>query len=229
MVTSSASALIISEVELNPEGNDRDNEWIEFYNEGEINLEGYEIVNNDGGRLNLSGSYNGYFVLQISGQWLDNSDEKIILVKDNETLDETDLLEDSGNGNNNMTWQFCDSGWVLKESSRGEENNCGSESQEEEMNETQTDEDEISDETEEVQESERNRDEPDKEVESPKIVQTSNVTKPKKEKILLNAETNEKKEISREVTSEGWIIENRLMIFSSFCLVITLLVLFRLL
>jgi len=46
--SSLCSALRINEVEMNPAGTDTGNEWIELYNDGEISLEGYVIINNDG-------------------------------------------------------------------------------------------------------------------------------------------------------------------------------------
>jgi len=48
MVISSelASAIVINEVEQNPAGEDRNNEWVELYSAEEINLDGYFLANN---------------------------------------------------------------------------------------------------------------------------------------------------------------------------------------
>ncbi len=111
------SAIIISEVELNPEGNDIGYEWIEFYSEKEINMSEYKIVNNDGDEIILNTSFQGIFIFTFEKQWLDNSDEKIYLYKDNELIDETPILKDSKN--NNFTWQFCEE-WKFLESSKNQ-------------------------------------------------------------------------------------------------------------
>ena len=42
------SAIKISEIELNPAGTDKGNEWIELFSDEKINLGEYKLVNNDG-------------------------------------------------------------------------------------------------------------------------------------------------------------------------------------
>jgi len=116
------SALKINEIEPNPAGTDKGNEWIELYSSDEVNLGEYKIVNNDGESLNLSGSFSGYYVYTFSIQWLDNSNEKISLYKNNELIDQTDIFKD--NANNGKTWSICDNVWEFKESTKGEKNNC---------------------------------------------------------------------------------------------------------
>ena len=113
------SAVIISEVELNPLGDDVGNEWVEFYSQDNINLEGYLLVNNDGNRINLTGSFEGYFVYTLQKQWLDNSNEKISLYKGSELVNQTPILLDSVN--NNKTWQICE-GWSFADSTKGTKN-----------------------------------------------------------------------------------------------------------
>jgi hypothetical protein len=124
-------ALKITEIESNPAGIDSGNEWIELYNDGEINLEEYKLVNNDGGEILLNRTISGYFVYILGKQWLDNTDEKISLYKNGELIDETDIFDDTTN--NDMTWQLCDD-WEFKNSTKGEENSC--EAPEEEPQET---------------------------------------------------------------------------------------------
>lgn len=114
-------SLKITEFESNPSGADTGNEWIEFYNEDEINLDGYKIVNNDGDEIKLSGSFKDYFVYSFEKQWLDNSDEKVYLYHKDELIDETDIFEDSSN--DDLTWSLCDS-WEFKPSTKAQENSC---------------------------------------------------------------------------------------------------------
>ncbi|MBU3907077.1 MAG: lamin tail domain-containing protein [Nanoarchaeota archaeon] len=118
------SSIKINEVELNPEGSDTRNEWIEFYSKEEASLNEYKIKNNDGEEImsNESGVFSGYYVYIFEKQWLDNSNEKVYLYKGNELVDETTLLSDSKN--NNFTWSYC-SDWVFVKGTKGKENECG--------------------------------------------------------------------------------------------------------
>jgi len=127
-------AIQITEVELNPEGDDSGNEWIEFYSKNEINLEDYKLVDNDGDELLLSGSFSGYYVYTHDKRWFDNVDEIIYLYNGENLIDEIDLLKDDKN--DGRTWQDCD-GWIFDESSKGSENNC--EVEEPEMAEEESD------------------------------------------------------------------------------------------
>ncbi len=128
------SAIRINEVESNPEGTDSRNEWIELYSEIEINISDYKLINNDGDEILLNGSFSGYFVYVFNKQWLDNSDEKVFLYKDNESIDETYLFAD--NKNDDLTWQLCEI-WEFIGSTKGEENGCIIEDGEQEENDTQ--------------------------------------------------------------------------------------------
>lgn len=128
VLISGVSALKITEFESNPEGTDAGNEWIELYNDGEISLEGYKLVNNDGGEIFLNESFSGYFVYTFKKQWLDNSDEKVFLYENETLIDETDIFED--NKNNGLTWRLCQT-WEFLNSTKGQENDCGKESSEE--------------------------------------------------------------------------------------------------
>jgi len=121
VLTSLISGIRINEIEMNPPGTDAGNEWVELYNQEEINLEGYKLINNDGGEITLSGNFSGYYVYVFTKQWLDNSDEKIFLYKNSELIDETDLFVDGGD--NIKTWQLCGS-WEFLEATKGEKNKC---------------------------------------------------------------------------------------------------------
>ena len=131
-------ALEITEAESNPLGADSGNEWVELYSEQEINLEDYYLENNDGKVYNLSGNFAFYFIIKFSSQWLDNSDEKVILKKDDEIIDETILLDDGKNSD--LSWSKCSDRWIFAESTEKAENNCVEEksSQTEETSEKST-------------------------------------------------------------------------------------------
>jgi len=133
MLVSSISAIRITEVELNPTGTDAGYEWVELYSKEESNLNDYKLVNNDGDELILNGTFSGYYIYIFSKQWLDNSDEKIFLYKNTELVDETDIFSDSKN--NDMTWQLCES-WEFKDSTKGENNGCSQELEENKEPET---------------------------------------------------------------------------------------------
>ena len=127
-------ALELSEVEPNPPGADTGNEWIELYSEQEVNLESYFLENNDGKTRSLNGSFTSYLVVSFDSQWLDNSDEKVILKKGDEIIDETILLKDDKN--NDFSWNKCEGGWLFIESTKEGENNCvGEKQQAEEISE----------------------------------------------------------------------------------------------
>lgn len=107
------SSLQITEIELNPLGNDKGFEWIEFYSEDEVDLSLYRIVNNDGDEILLDSNFSGYFVYIFESQWLDNKNEKVFLYKSDELIDSTAILDDSKN--DEFTWQFCDEWKFLNE------------------------------------------------------------------------------------------------------------------
>src|SRR3989344_902390 len=91
----------INEVESNPAGNDAGQEWIEFYSKQEVNLSEYKITNNDGQEMQTNAAFSGYYVLNLEKQWLDNSNEKVILMKDGKIIDETLVFSDSTNNAKN--------------------------------------------------------------------------------------------------------------------------------
>lgn len=122
MAISLISALEITEAELNPAGSDSGGEWVELFSEDEVNLSGYYFENNDGDVYNLSEVFSGYLAIDLEGQWLDNSDEKIILRSQNETIAETPVMEDPDN--DEKTWGKCIDAWSIGNSSKGEENIC---------------------------------------------------------------------------------------------------------
>lgn len=122
MVISLSSAIIITEVELNPEGSDSGNEWIEIYSSEDFNLNGTYLKNNDGDKYNLTGIFRGYLVIQFESQWLDNSNESVYLFDLGGLIDETDIFQDSDN--DNFAWSICRGNWEFTSSTKGAENNC---------------------------------------------------------------------------------------------------------
>ena len=118
-----AHALLINEVELNPEGNDSGNEWIELFSEEEVNLEGHFIESNDGDVWNLSSNFSGYFIIDFSKRWLNNVNESVTLRNDfGAIVDETGIIEDEEN--NNFTWSRCENGWLFLNATKGKINDC---------------------------------------------------------------------------------------------------------
>ncbi len=127
LFSSLVSALRINEVELNPEGSDSGKEWLELYSQEEINLTGYNIKNNDNNVINLtklfsSQKFSGFLIVNLSSQFLDNSNERVFLFMDNNKIDETSILADSYN--DNRTWQYCNNNWTLNPGTKEEENSC---------------------------------------------------------------------------------------------------------
>ena len=189
-----SSSIYISEVESNPTGPDSGKEWIEFYSE--------------------EGTYSDYFVIELSNQWLDNSDEKIYLKKDNKTIDKTDLLEDSDNDGD--TWFVCDGKWKYGKETKENENDCGEENREEEEDE----------------EDEEPLEESEEESTAKTTAQTAQTSKQLKyktpthnnEPIILNAQTKPEAEsfISKQEKTRIYII------FSFTLLTIFIIVLFSL-
>ena len=70
------SAVRINEVELNPEGTDSGNEWIEFYSEEEINFTNLKLIDGDGNEFLFNLSFQGFFVYNFLTRWLDNDNNQ---------------------------------------------------------------------------------------------------------------------------------------------------------
>jgi hypothetical protein len=136
---SNVNALIISEIESNPDGKDSKNEWIELYSEEEINDE-YIIKNNDEDELKIKFNFVGYYVYGFSTQWLDNFDEKVYLYDSKDHLiDSTNIFDDGEDSEN--TWQRCDDTWIFEKQTK-EIKNCEVETPEPEEEETAEEEEE---------------------------------------------------------------------------------------
>ena len=115
------AAIVINEVELNPEGADGGNEWVELYNTGPegINVTGWELRSKNG-RLFILDSYyldpDNHLSLYIpSSKSLVNSNDFVRLL--NSSSDEVDIthslndtVSPSTNGDS-RTWQRCPDGY----------------------------------------------------------------------------------------------------------------------
>jgi hypothetical protein len=125
-----SSDLLINEFEQNPEGPDGGNEWVELYNptNSSIDLTNWRLENNDGSKYWFLGEEikaNGYLTITFTGLWLNNSDEKVILIHIDSILDETPIKADSSD--DNRTWQRIPNGidtdsdddWTFEVSSMG--------------------------------------------------------------------------------------------------------------
>jgi hypothetical protein len=123
LLISCVSAIRINEVELNPNDDCNDcTEWIELYSEQEIILDGWKIMDISNKTLNLSGSINGYYILENFTMSLNNNNEGLFLYNQTSLVQQTPILSDSYN--NNQTWQYCDGIWAFADSTRGFENTC---------------------------------------------------------------------------------------------------------
>jgi hypothetical protein len=118
-----SATIMISEVEANPPGSDSGGEWIELYSENNISIQGWKLARSDNKTQNLSGQINGYYVINISTQWITNTQESITLIDENGTIiDHAESINDSAN--DEKTWQRCGLQWHFTNQSRGIANDC---------------------------------------------------------------------------------------------------------
>jgi len=100
--------LIINEFELNPDGTDSGNEWVELFNpsDNSIDLSGWSLKNNDDDIHTLSGSINAdsYLVITFHSQWIDNSDERVILISPGSNVKDTTPIK-ADSSNDDSSWQ----------------------------------------------------------------------------------------------------------------------------
>jgi hypothetical protein len=55
---------IINEIELNPQGADKSNEWIELYSQEQISLKDWKLINNDEDEFLLTQTFQGYLIIR---------------------------------------------------------------------------------------------------------------------------------------------------------------------
>jgi len=236
LLLGSVSALSITEFESNPSGDDSGNEWIELYSNSEINGD-YILRNADGDELNLKLNFSDYFIFTFEKQWLDNSDEKVFLYSGGDLILETPLFDDSEN--NDRTWQLC-GGWEFIQGTRGEQNSCREDpNNEEETNPENSENDNENQEKPEETEGETSQEEDDKKSEEKtneepeeKIIHlTENKSPPISENSaepIVRETISLGKDIKTEENSQNGSKENRWIIYLiSFCFLITLLYITR--
>ena len=112
----------INEVELNPDGIDSGNEWVELYSDEEINLTGWVLFDASNDSMELDITINGYYILESIPFNLRNSNENLSLYNYTNLISEFPTLNDPNN--DNKTWQYCNGDWNFTYMTKGVENNC---------------------------------------------------------------------------------------------------------
>ncbi|MDR0791480.1 MAG: lamin tail domain-containing protein, partial [Methanomassiliicoccaceae archaeon] len=117
--------------ELNPPGEDRDNEWVELYNStlSAVDLDGYSLVPSSNPQKVhvIHGATLGpgeRMTVTFAGQFLNNTRESITLYdRDGKEVDSTPVKNDTRN--DDFTWQRDTDGsakWVFKKGTKGADN-----------------------------------------------------------------------------------------------------------
>jgi hypothetical protein len=123
--------VVINEFELNPPGDDKDNEWVELYNSTvmSVDLEGYRLVplSNPKKEHVIHGATlgpGGRMTITFAGQFLNNTKESITLYDpDGNAVDSVPMKTDSRN--DDFTWQRdtdASAKWVLKKGTKEADN-----------------------------------------------------------------------------------------------------------
>jgi hypothetical protein len=123
--------VVINEFELNPPGEDRDNEWVELYNSTlySVDLEGYRLVPSSNPKKVhvIQGATLGpgeRMTITFAGQFLNNTRESITLYDpDGNEVDSTPVKNDTRN--DDFTWQRetdASAKWVLKKGTKDADN-----------------------------------------------------------------------------------------------------------
>jgi len=126
--TKPADHIVINEVELNPPGEDRGNEWAELYNpeDSAVEIGGWTLSTTHGETVTLtipagaSIPARGYYSVTYAKQWLDNEGESIILRDSGgREIDRVGPFNDEKN--DGRAWQRYPDGadtWVFEPSTR---------------------------------------------------------------------------------------------------------------
>lgn len=238
MVTNSTliSGLALSEIELNPTGEDRGNEWVELYSAESVNLEEYTLVNGRGIAFNLSGTLQGYAIFHVPGNWLVNTNASVLLRHEETILQHVESLEDTANNAN--TWSACGSEWTFGPGSPEDDNGCPSseEREEEEVSEAETS---VTSQTSGLTTNNTvvSQNELEEENEEPRETIQGSVSTPisykapaHREKIVLGLSEEKKEEptyTTELTTSEGFVRDNVLYVFAGICVGIIVLLLLK--
>ena len=124
-IESTASDIVINEVELNPLGEDQEAEWVELYNGGmkPIDISSWTVSSNHETvtvPAGISIQRNGFYIIGSKKQWLDNDNEQVVL-KDavGKLVDQTPYLFDQVDDNCAFTRNpDGDNNWVEMQSSK---------------------------------------------------------------------------------------------------------------
>ncbi len=111
--------ILIIEVELNPNGIDKGNEWVKLYNpnNSDISLKGWRLESsNHSILLNDTIKAKGYIIIKYDKLWLNNDKEYLRLYNNNNLIHETPELSDESN--NDYTWQLINDTWQFSSSIR---------------------------------------------------------------------------------------------------------------
>jgi len=117
------SAVRINEVELNPQGTDSGNEWIELYSEQEINMTDWIILSSNGRNMTFNASFLNFFIINTPYNLLTNDNNKLSLLNSESSLI-SETIEISDSYDDSRTWQFCDNIWMFANSTKGLLNYC---------------------------------------------------------------------------------------------------------
>lgn len=117
------SAVRINEVELNPDGGDSGNEWIELYSEQEINITDWIILSTNGRNMTFNASFSDYWIINTPYNLLTNDNNRLSLINSTGdiifgTANLSDSLDD------NRTWQFCNNSWIFINGTKNLTNFC---------------------------------------------------------------------------------------------------------
>ncbi len=121
--TFASADIFINEVELNPEGTDSANEWLELYSDSFVNLTNWVISSSNGRNMTFNASFSGFYIINTSTNLLTNTDNNLLLKNSSSgiifsSINLTDSLDDA------RTWQYCSGSWNFSISTPGAANNC---------------------------------------------------------------------------------------------------------
>jgi hypothetical protein len=111
-VPTPATDIVVNEVESNPAGSDAGHEWVELYNPADVRVDlgGWSVaaLHGDGHSFTIpsgaSIAAHGYYVINFTAQFLDNSGEVVVLYNASHSeVDRTPALNDTAN--DGYTWQ----------------------------------------------------------------------------------------------------------------------------
>ncbi|MBI2044441.1 lamin tail domain-containing protein [Candidatus Pacearchaeota archaeon] len=140
-LVSQISAIIISEIEINPANGKTGKEWVEIYNDEnkDIDISGWSLwdgLTSEKKRYtfpeNTEIKEGDFYVVEFSNV-LNNGGDFVIFKDDNGKIkDKTENLKEESASS--KTWQFCNGEWIFDEQTKENDNECKKESNDEESN-----------------------------------------------------------------------------------------------